>query len=116
MEKQELHNVLTSLPPGPWHARGNTVFAGDQTVCVVFARNSSFTANQIAKLPERLTALFDTDDGIAARVAELEAKIEALEDERDGLKVDLEDAQSRISDLREDLDDAESTIIQMSRK
>jgi septal ring factor EnvC (AmiA/AmiB activator) len=110
MERQEYENIKGSLPPGPWYARGNTIFAGTDTVAVVFARGAAFVANQIAKYPERLEALFDADDGAAARIAALEEKLEALEEERDDLKVELETARDEAASLRADLTEAQNAL------
>ena len=84
-ESQSLHATLSFLPPGPWHARGNEVRAGDKLVAVVFCRNAQFVANQIAKLPEFLTA--PTEEAFSL----LAAENEELKRENAVLEQQLED-------------------------
>lgn len=110
MEKQAVENILNTLPPGPWHARGNTVFAGSDVVAVVFARHASFTANQIAKTPERLESLFEAVGAEDSKLAELEEKLEALEEKNDDLKIELETANMEIRELRAELAAANNAL------
>jgi chromosome segregation ATPase len=99
MTDADLQTILSNMMPGPWTARGNKILAGSQPVAYVVGRNGSNTANQIAKLPERLEALSAATQTQADRLAELEAKIEELEEERDNLKL-------TVRDLKEELDES----------
>lgn len=85
-EKQELHSVLSRLPPGPWHAKGDTIFAGDRIVCVVMEwQNDDHIAEQIARLPDLLakTVSMDTLEEVERALTEAEKQIAALEADLD---------------------------------
>lgn len=82
-EKQELHSILARLPPGPWHAKGDTVFAGDRIVCVVMEwQNDDHIAEQLARLPTLLANAVSREalDEVEQQLATAEKKIEELED------------------------------------
>jgi hypothetical protein len=80
MDSQAKHALLSMLPPGPWHARGNEVRAGDKLVAVVFCRNASLVAQHLSKFPETLDAPSEEDfDLLATENEELKREIEKLE-------------------------------------
>lgn len=82
-EKQELHSILSRLPPGPWHAKGDTVFAGDRIVCVVMEwQSDDHIAEQIARLPTLIanTVAAEKMEEVEQELATAEKKIEELED------------------------------------
>lgn len=86
--KQELHSILARLPPGPWHAKGDTVFAGDRIVCVVMEwQNDDHIAEQIARLPNLLvnTVSADTLEDVERALTEAEKQIASLEADLDAL-------------------------------
>lgn len=78
-EKQALHALMSHLPPGPWHARGNKVLAGENVVAIAMCRQSSFVANQIARLPDLLTDAGNRVTELQARIEELESKLAEYE-------------------------------------
>ena len=89
-EKQELHSILSRLPPGPWNAKGDTVFAGDRIVCVVMEwQGDDHIAEQIARLPDLLAntvaaeRMEEVEKGLAAATAKIEELEDALNDARD---------------------------------
>jgi hypothetical protein len=84
-ESQSLHATLSFLPPGPWHARGNEVRAGDKLVAVVFCRNAQFVANQIAKLPELLIGNAEEIQALRDALTEMETKKEELQEKLDDI-------------------------------
>jgi hypothetical protein len=79
-ESQSLHATMSFLPPGPWHARGNEVRAGDKLVAVVFCRNAQFVANQIAKLPELLIGNAEEIQALRDALTVAETRVEELEE------------------------------------
>jgi hypothetical protein len=82
-EKQELHSILARLPPGPWHAKGDTIYAGDRIVCVVMEwQNDNHIAEQLARLPDLIAATVSRTsfEELEEKLATAEAKVEELED------------------------------------
>jgi len=79
-ESQALHALLSHLPPGPWHARGNKVLAGDSVVAIVMCKNAAFVANQMAHLPDLLVSKTVRVEELEHRITELETKLEEYTD------------------------------------
>ena len=82
-ESQALHALLSHLPPGPWHAKGNKVYAGDTVVGYFVCKQSAFVANQAARLPDLLTGQHDEVAALQSRIAELEDKLAEYEEAAD---------------------------------
>lgn len=83
-DKQKLHSILSRLPPGPWHAKGAAVYAGDRQVCIVLPewQNTDIIAEQIARLPDLLANAVAAEkmEEVEQELATAEKKIEELED------------------------------------
>lgn len=101
--RKEYQRIELALPPGPWHARGNTVLAGTDTVAVVFAKSASLVAHYISKYPDYLEQLFDGQSDAQERLEKAEARVEELEEKLEDLKAELETAKEENGSLREDL-------------
>lgn len=72
MAQEELHSLLSFLPPTPWHAYGNKILAGDTPIGFVVCKNASFTANALAQLLNRYADV--ERENIALRRALAEAQ------------------------------------------
>jgi hypothetical protein len=79
-ESQALHALLSHLPPGPWHARGNKVVAGETVVGYFVCRQAAFVANQMARLPDLLVAQTEEVAALQTRITELETKLAEFEE------------------------------------
>lgn len=79
------------LPPGPWHAKGNKVMAGGQTVAVVVCPRAAAVAHRIAKTFGGATVA-ETD----REIYKLHAQIKKLESEIDLLESRLDEARAAL--------------------
>lgn len=80
------------LPPGPWTAKGDKVFAGHNVVAIIVCPHASEVAEALATFPARSEATQDAADA-AERVkkskelqrenADLESEVERLTTERE---------------------------------
>jgi hypothetical protein len=101
MNEQEVQSTLIRLPPGPWHAVGNTIRAGSQNIAhVTFSRPgvpASFIARVLAKMPELLA-----DTTAQEEIDTLLAKVEELEDRIADLELDRDELQATVNEYREE--------------
>lgn len=101
--QKEYQRILGAIPPGPWHARGNTVLAGGDTVAVIFARGASMVAQYLSRFPTYLDEVFEGCIETEQELARLRERVEDLE-------VELETAKSEAKSLREDLAEANNAL------
>lgn len=84
--KQHYEAEEDRLPPGPWHAKGNKVMAGNQTVAVIVCRNASAVARMVARFPELLAAEPIECVKHGKRIDELEDEVDMLQNEVEKLR------------------------------
>jgi hypothetical protein len=80
-----LQGTKDILPPGPWHAQGNKVMAGDVNVATVFAgRRPAATARAIADLYKLLDLCVTQEETIAGLRAQVEELTDKLSEMSEG--------------------------------
>ena len=108
--RKEHQRIAAAIPPGPWHARGNTVLAGTETVAVVFARSASLVAHYLSKFPAYLEQVTDAEIDGADALEKAQARIEELEEKLEDMSADLSTAKDDAEALRIDLAEAQKAL------
>lgn len=92
MSEKSVGRERAILPPGPWLAKGDKVFAGNNVVAVVVCAHANEVAEALAQFPDRSEDAADAANAsLAAREAEeagdenarMESEVERLSEERD---------------------------------